>query len=177
MLRASGHGPVLVLDGTPDAARAAGLPWTNVPSPVPRPRDPYPVTAWGLPTVGPDGAAAFAADPDRLLIDVRAPERWRGEAEPIDPVAGRIPGSVNVFLQNNLTAEGRFRSSEDLRALYAPIFGDRATTAVAVHCGSGVSACHTLFALHLAGLDGAALYVGSFSQWCRSGRPLARGAS
>jgi thiosulfate/3-mercaptopyruvate sulfurtransferase len=177
MLKASGHGPVLVLDGPLEAVRAAGMPWTDAPTPPPVPRDPYPVRAWALPTVDIDQAAAFASDPDRILIDVRAPERWRGEVEPIDPIAGRIPGSVNFFLQRNLTAEGRFRSIDELAELYRPLVEHRSPGTVAVHCGSGVSACHTLFALHEIGFDGAALYVGSFSQWCRSGRSLGRGVS
>ena len=175
MLRASGHGSVLVLDGTLEAARMAGMPWTEAPTPAPVPLPPYPVGSWGLAIVDIDQAAAFAADPRRILIDVRAPERWRGEIEPIDPVAGRIPGSVNLFLQKNLTSDGRFRAAEELAELYQPFVQNRSPNTVAVHCGSGVSACHTLFALHEAGFDGAALYVGSFSQWCRSGRPLGRG--
>ena len=173
MLKASGHQRVEVLDGGIEAGKASGLVWTTDPGPTPDPRIPYPVFAWSWPTVDADQAAAFASDPEHLLIDVRSPQRWRGEFEPFDAVAGHIPGSVNVFLEENLTPEGRFRTGAELRAIYSPLLAGRSPTQVAVHCGSGVSACHTLYALDRAGLPGASLYVGSYSQWSRSGRPIA----
>lgn len=176
MLKASGHRSVDVLDGGIEAGVSAGWSWTTDPSPVPPPKPPYPVSAWLLPVIGADEAAEFAADPRRLLIDVRSPERWRGEVEVFDPVAGHIPGAVNFFLEQNLRGDGRFKDPEELRALYAPLFGSRGPAEVAIHCGSGVSACHTLYALDRAGLSGASLYVGSFSQWCRTGRPVVQGA-
>lgn len=176
MLRAVGHRDVEVLDGGIEAGKAAGWVWTSEPSPVPPPRPPYPAMAWLWPTIDADEAATFGSDPRRRLIDVRSPERWRGEVEPLDPVAGHIPGSVNVFLENNLDSEGRFLPAQELRALYSPWFEGRASDEVAIHCGSGVSACHTLYALDRAGWPGARLYVGSYSQWCRTGRPIAREA-
>jgi thiosulfate/3-mercaptopyruvate sulfurtransferase len=153
MLKAVGHGPVDVLDGGIAAGKSAEWAWT----------------------AELDGAAAFAADPRKVLVDVRAAERWRGEVEALDPVAGRIPGSVNVFLGKNL-GDGRFLAADRLRALYEPLVASAGVDAVAVHCGSGVSACATLYALDKAGLGRVALYVGSYSEWCRSGRPLGRGA-
>lgn len=173
MLKASGHGPVEILDGGIDAVRVAGAVWTVDPSPAPSEKPPYPVTAWSWPVIGADEAAGFAADPQRLLIDVRSPERWRGEVEPLDPVAGHIPGAVNLYLENNLQPDGCFKSAAELRVLYAPVLEGRAPSQVAVSCGSGVSACHTLYALDRAGFSGARLYVGSYSQWCRTGRPIA----
>jgi len=175
MLRASGHRKVDILDGGIEAGKSSGLVWTSDPGVPPVPREPYPVTAWSWPTVDADEAAAFAADPGRLLIDVRSPERWRGEVEPLDPVAGHIPGSVNVFLETNLTPDGRFKPAAALKALYEPLLAGRSPSRVAVHCGSGVSACATLYALDKAGLSGAALYVGSYSQWSRTARPIATG--
>jgi thiosulfate/3-mercaptopyruvate sulfurtransferase len=172
MLKASGHGPVEVLEGSLEAVGAGAI-WTTEVTPALAALPPYPVTAWSWPMVDADEAEAFASDPGRLLIDVRSPERWRGEVEPLDPVAGHIPGSVNVFLENNLRPDGRFKSAAELRRLYAPVLAGRDPSRVAVHCGSGVSACHTIYALEKAGFHGASLYVGSYSQWCRTGRPIA----
>lgn len=176
MLKAVGHEKVDILDGGIEAGKTAGLAWTAEFEAQPAPRPPYPATQWLLPTVDAEQAAQYASDPARLLIDVRSPERWRGEVEPLDPVAGRIPGSVNVFLGQNLVPSGRFRSPAGLAALYAPVLAGRDPSRVAVHCGSGVSACATLYALDRAGFSGASLYLGSYSQWCRTGRPVAQGS-
>lgn len=175
MLKAVGHGPVEVLDGGIESGRAQGWRWTEAPSAALYDAGYYPAQAWQWPTLDLKATEAFVANPAYLLIDVRCAERWRGEAEPFDPVAGRIPGSVNVFLGRNLDAAGRFRAAGELRALYEPLWAGRRPEQVAVHCGSGVSACVTLYALHRAGFPPAALYVGSFSEWCRSGRPIGRG--
>jgi thiosulfate/3-mercaptopyruvate sulfurtransferase len=122
-------------------------------------------------------AAQVSAGRDELLVmDARTPERFRGEKEPIDPVAGRVPGAVNLPLGLNLGADGRFRSAEELRALYAPVIGGRRLDQVVAMCGSGVTACHNLLAMAIAGLDGGRLYAGSWSEWIRDpARPVARG--
>lgn len=174
MLKALGHDAVAVLDGGVQAGMEAGLTWTTEPGFAAVGVEPYPAREWLWPTVDAEEAAAMASDPNRLLIDVRAPARWRGEVEPLDPVAGHIRGSTNVFLEENLEPDGRFKSPEALRKLYTSVLAGRSPSQTAVHCGSGVSACHTLLALHLAGMGGASLYVGSYSQWCRTGRPTAR---
>jgi thiosulfate/3-mercaptopyruvate sulfurtransferase len=111
-----------------------------------------------------------------VVVDARAPERYRGESEPVDPVAGHVPGAVNVPTSTNLGADGRFRSPDQLRALYAaagvPLDGSRE---VAVYCGSGVTATHDLIALELLGVP-AALYPGSWSEWVSDpDRPVATG--
>jgi thiosulfate/3-mercaptopyruvate sulfurtransferase len=175
MLRAIGHQPVAVLDGGLQAAQAAGLALTAELPPAPDPRPPYPCDGWHRPTVDLATVERLLADPDWKVLDVRSRERWRGEVEPFDPVAGRIPGTVNLPFSENLDAAGRFKPPAELKRLYLDLLGGRAVERLAVHCGSGVSACHTLLALELAGLDGAALYVGSYSEWCRSGRPLGQG--
>jgi thiosulfate/3-mercaptopyruvate sulfurtransferase len=104
-------------------------------------------------------------------MDARAPERWRGEAEPFDPVAGRIPGSKNIFFKENLNGEF-FKKPQELREIYLKAFGGVSPRRAIASCGSGLTGCHTLLALHLAGLDGASLYVGSFSEWCRNKKEI-----
>ncbi len=172
MLRAIGHREVAVLDGGMAAAEREGLAFEGGEGRV-EPKPPYPARAWVLPTVGIDEVARLARDPGWRLVDVRAAERYRGENEAIDPVAGHIPGARNVPLTDNLQADGTFKSPDELRALYARLAVPPERTIVS--CGSGVTACHTLLALEHAGLSGAALYVGSWSEWCRSGREQARG--
>lgn len=175
MLRAFGHAGVAVLDGGLQAARAAGLPVTvREPDPV-RSLPPYPADRWSLPTAELEEVARQVADPAWKVLDVRSRERWRGEVETLDPVAGRIPGTLNLPYSENLEPDGRFRSPEALRRTYLDLLAGTRPDRLVVHCGSGVTACHTLLALELAGLGGAALYVGSFSEWCRSGRPLGQG--
>ena len=175
MLKALGHGPVRVLDGGLPAALTEGLSLVEeVPSPAPGP--PYPASAWQRPTVDADAVEGLRLDPARRLLDVRSAPRWRGDTEPFDPLAGHIPGSLNLDWQQNLDPSGRFKSPEALRAQYASLLGGLGPDRLAVHCGSGVTACHTLLALEVAGLPGAALYVGSWSEWCRSARPKAGSA-
>jgi thiosulfate/3-mercaptopyruvate sulfurtransferase len=158
MLRAVGHEDVSVLDGD----------WRELSAGTdPRPVPPYPATAWQLPTVDTEQVESLRQDQTWRVLDVRSGERYRGETEPIDPVAGHISGAVNLFFGENLE-NGRFKSPEALREQYRALFGEVAPERVAVHCGSGVTACHTLLALEHAGLPGAALYVGSWSEWCRN---------
>lgn len=162
MLRALGHGPVAVLDGGLAAAREAGLPIDAQPV-APTPVG-YPAPeAWLLPTVD---LAEVNSLGDRLLLDVRAAERYRGEVEPIDPVAGHIPGATSAPLTDCLDGE-RLLPPAQLRAHLDEVLAGHAPEDVIVSCGSGVTACHTLLALEAAGLPGAALYVGSWSEWCR----------
>ena len=126
-------------------------------------------------TVSIDRVDRARASADWRVIDVRANARFSGESEPIDPVAGHVPGAINVPLSENMTREGRFLDRAALRAKYEAIIGDVPMENVIVHCGSGVTACHTLLALERAGLHGARLWVGSFSQWCREpARPIGR---
>jgi len=99
------------------------------------------------------------------LVDARAPARWRGESEPIDPVAGRIPGSLNRFSNDNLTPEGVFKPAAQLRKEFEAVLGGRPANQVVNSCGSGVAACHNLLAMEIAGLHGARLYAGSWSEW------------
>ena len=169
MLRALGHRQVLVLDGGLAAALAEGLPLsTDIPPPAALP--PYPATGWTRPQVDAEAVEALRGDPAWKLLDVRSAERWRGDTEPFDPIAGHIPGALNLAWNENLAADGRFKAPELLRDQYLALLAGTSPERLAVHCGSGVTACQTLLALEVAGLPGASVYMGSWSEWCRSGR-------
>jgi len=117
---------------------------------------------------------AGAAGP--RLVDARAPERYRGDTEPIDKVGGHIPGAKNHFFQWNLDEQGLFRTPEELRAKIAASVGDVPADQIICYCGSGVTACHNLLAFEHAGLSGAKLYAGSWSEWSAdSARPVEKG--
>ncbi len=169
MLRALGHESVAVLEGGWIKWQAEGRPQRA--GDEARPSVVFTGAERLAGTVTPDEAGRLAQDPDTRLLDARAPERYRGETEPIDPVAGHIPGAVNLPYTENLGADGRFKSFEALRALYGSLDPAR----LVVHCGSGVTACHTLLAMDQAGLPGGALFVGSWGEWCRTSRPVAAG--
>jgi thiosulfate/3-mercaptopyruvate sulfurtransferase len=119
---------------------------------------------------------AHMNDPGWRLIDARAPERYRGETEPIDPVAGHIPGAVNHFYLGNLDERGTFRTPEALRSLLGEFTSGVPAERVVSYCGSGVTACHNLLALEHAGISGTKLYTGSWSEWLSDPeRPVATG--
>ncbi|HEX2021912.1 MAG TPA: sulfurtransferase [Candidatus Thermoplasmatota archaeon] len=172
LLRHYGHDAVAVLDGGLAAWRAAGLPvTTDVPPPRPRRFRGFPghmptVTAWDLTTRAP-----------RCIVDARAAPRYRGEEEPIDPVAGHIPHARSMPTSGNVGPDGRFLPPHELRARYEAALAGVAPRDAAFYCGSGVTAPHDILAMEVAGLPGAALYPGSWSEWIRNPmRPVARGA-
>ena len=171
-LRWAGHSDVLVLDGGMAAWLAAdGALSTATPEP---PRGDIEVRPGGMPVLDAEAAARLAGE--GLLIDVRAPERFRGETEPIDPVAGHIPGAVNVPDAPNLAETGGFRSPSELAARYAPLGAEDPDLAIGTYCGSGITATHTALAMTAAGLPTPAVYIGSWSNWVAdSGRPVATG--
>jgi thiosulfate/3-mercaptopyruvate sulfurtransferase len=156
LLRYHGHPDVRLLDGGWSAWLAEGGESASGEEPS-SPGD-FVADPGHLPVVDADGAARVARD--GVLIDARAPERFRGETEPVDPVAGHVPGAVNVPTSSNLV-DGRWRRVDELAEVYAVVEG---ADAVATYCGSGVTAAHDLFALHLVGKE-AALYAGSWSEW------------
>jgi thiosulfate/3-mercaptopyruvate sulfurtransferase len=102
---------------------------------------------------------------DIQLLDARAPARYRGEQEPIDPVAGHIPGAKNRFNADNLSAQGTFKTRDQLKSEFQAVLGGRAPSEVVHYCGSGVAACHNLLSMEIAGLPGGRLYAGSWSEW------------
>jgi thiosulfate/3-mercaptopyruvate sulfurtransferase len=172
LLRWLGHEAVAVLDGGWRAwCAAGGAADTAVPAPVDGPA--YPAVAMpAMPTIDADGLLAQLG---RVrLVDARAGARFRGEVEPLDPVAGHIPGATLRCFQDNLQADGRFKPATLLRAEF-DAWGS--SPGEVVHqCGSGVTACHNLLAMALAGLPGSVLYPGSWSEWCADpARPIAVG--
>jgi thiosulfate/3-mercaptopyruvate sulfurtransferase len=169
MLRSVGHQGVAVLDGGLGAARSIGLPTTTA-APAIDVEPPYPARGWLRPTVDLAAVDELRKDPAWIVLDVRSRERFAGETEPIDPVAGHIPGAVNLPFTENLR-DDRFKTRRELHHLYEGVLRGAHPDHLIVHCGSGVTACHTLLALEHAGLNGAVLYVGSWSEWCRSGKP------
>ncbi len=173
MLRWLGHERVAVLDGGLAGWKRGKRPLEEaapVVAPrefVARPRDLSVSTAQVLADLNP---------PSMLILDARSPERFRGENETLDPVGGHIPGAVNRFYFDNLDDAGcYFKPAGELRAEFDAILGGRPASVVVQQCGSGVTACHNLLAMELAGLPGSRLYPGSWSEWCADpSRPVAR---
>ncbi|KGD85644.1 3-mercaptopyruvate sulfurtransferase [Achromobacter sp. RTa] len=177
MLRWLGHGQAAVLDGGWQAWTAAGLPTTTEAAAAVRagqPAEPGPSLAGSV-----DAQAVLdnIARPSFTVIDARAANRYRGEVEPMDPVAGHIPGALNRPNGENLQADGRFKPAEQLRAEFASLLDGRDPASIVHQCGSGITACHNLLSMEIAGLSGSSLYPGSWSEWCSdSSRPVAKGA-
>ncbi len=174
MLRWLGHDKVALLDGGLPGWRRAKLPLETEVRPfapaqfVPRPRDEQVDTAYVL---------ANLRSPRMLLLDARGEDRYAGENETLDPVAGHIPGALNRFYFDNLDDAGCFfKPADELRAEFADLLDGREPTCVVQQCGSGVTACHNLLAMEIAGLSGSKLYPGSWSEWCSDpARPVATG--
>ena len=175
MLKWCGHEAVAVLDGGFQAWLAAGGALET--------GDPMPAVPGGFvlqpsraPVLGTAELAARLGDPAQTVLDARAAARFRGEVEPLDPVAGHIPGALNRPFADNLGPDGRFKSAEQLRAEFAQLLAGRDPAGVVHHCGSGVSAVPNLLAMRVAGLGDTALFAGSWSEWCSDpSRPVERG--
>jgi len=180
LLRWLGHSRVAVLDGGFAAWERARLPVSTVSRPRPPRRfEARPNPGWVVTTeaIGAALASGALGRAEPLLIDARGADRFAGENETIDPVAGHIPGAHNHPFSGNLDALGRFRSPDELRRAWTASLRGRAPASVVAMCGSGVTACHNLLALEVAGLSGAKLYPGSWSEWIRDpARAVALGA-
>jgi thiosulfate/3-mercaptopyruvate sulfurtransferase len=172
MMKAVGHEKIQVLDGGMDAAIQAGFPVSSEVEKIPA-KGSYKVGQWKLPLSDISEIDKVSKDKNYLIIDVRENERYRGEKEPIDLVAGHIPGAVNIPFASNLDSKGFFLSPVELKAKYEKALEGKSAENVIVHCGSGVTACHTLLALAHAGMEIPKLYVGSWSEWSRNGREIA----
>lgn len=172
LLRWIGHEAAAVLDGGLPAWQEAGQPLvTDVPA---RPRGAIAARAPFVPTVTLAEVLENIDSAQRIVVDARAPDRFRGENETIDPAGGHIPGARNRFFKDNLQADGRFKAPARLREEFAGVIDDPQDAIM--QCGSGVTACHNLLALAVAGMPGAALYPGSWSEWSSDpARPVATG--
>lgn len=169
LLRWVGHGAVAVLDGGLPAWTAAGLSTTTDSESLDA--TDFTIGSATMPTA--DRAEIGSRSAEAVLIDARGGDRYRGETEPLDPVAGHIPGAVSAPFAGNL-AEGSFASTDAIAARFDAIGVDDASAAI-VYCGSGVTACHDILAMELAGLGTATLYPGSWSEWSRAGGDVATG--
>jgi thiosulfate/3-mercaptopyruvate sulfurtransferase len=174
LLRYAGHAAVAVLDGGWAAWHGEGRPTRSGDerrTPVTFARQPsleQPVLI--------DEVAAAIRDPHRMLLDARAPERYEGRVEPIDRLPGHIPGAVNHFFKDNLTDQGTMLPPDALRESFTHVLDTRDPAQVIAYCGSGVTACHNLLAMEHAGLHGARLYAGSWSEWSSDqSRPVETG--
>jgi thiosulfate/3-mercaptopyruvate sulfurtransferase len=168
MLRAVGHNIVQVLNGGLQFAENQNYPLSSV-------DDSYPETEyisdyqdWQLPQVWIDDVKSASNDSDSVIVDVRESQRYNGVTEPIDLVAGHIPNARNFPFSNNLDEKSLFKSPEVLKNLYSELFDNYEKNKIIFHCGSGVTACHSLLALAYAGFDIPNLYVGSWSEWSRN---------
>ena len=172
LLRLIGHHKVAVLDGGLAAWQAAGHALDATPAAVPA-LPAYPGRFDMAQVVSVDEVQARLSQTPAWLLDARAGERYRGEVEPLDPLAGHVPGALNRPFGMNLR-DGRFRPVQELRAELAPLLSGRAPAQVAVMCGSGVTACHLALAFAHAGMPGLRVFSDSWSGWCSdAGRPVA----
>ena len=169
MLKAVGHEKVQVLNGGLQAAEKSHFP-TSTKTEIITKATLYKVDNWKLPTATIDEVETVSQDKNHIVIDVRETSRYNGETEPIDLIAGHIPGAINIPFTENLDENGLFLSPSELKEKYKKTFQDVKSENIIVHCGSGVTACHSLLAIAYAGLEIPKLYVGSWSEWSRNGK-------
>jgi thiosulfate/3-mercaptopyruvate sulfurtransferase len=174
LLRWLGHDSVALLDGGLQAWQGAGYALET--APAGRKQGNFKAGAPLAVTVDAHALEQNLTTHERLVVDARSPDRYRGENETIDPVAGHIPGAVNRFFKDNLGPDGRFKPAHTLRDEFKAVVGSTQPEHVVLQCGSGATACHNALAMEIAGLHGAALYPGSWSEWCADpSRPVATG--
>lgn len=175
LLRWIGHDAVAVLDGAEGAWKAAGYPLT-ADVPARRAAGARTIRESRLRTISYAQLRDTLGSERHVVLDARAPDRYRGENETLDAVGGHIPGARNRFFRDNLGADGRFLPADELRQAFAARMNGHGPETVISQCGSGVTACHNLLAMEVAGLTGAILYPGSWSEWsAQAGAPVATG--
>ncbi len=166
MLKAVGHEKVQVVDGGLQSAKSNNIEMES--GDFKYEKENYPNADWLLPTIKIEGVEKASQNKDFVIIDVREQQRYAGVTEPIDLVAGHIPNAINIPFAENLDDKGNFKTSEELHKKYEEIFNEHSESHIIVHCGSGVTACHTLLAMSEAGYNIPNLYVGSWSEWSRN---------
>jgi thiosulfate/3-mercaptopyruvate sulfurtransferase len=172
MLKAIGHVKVQVLNGGIQEAERMSFP-INSNKVKAKKVTPYTINQWQLPTISLTAIEKNVKLKNSIIIDVRETARYKGEYEPIDLVAGHIPTAINIPFIENLTKDGLFVSPSELHTKYSKIINAfKNNGPIIVHCGSGVTACHTLLAFEYAGLKMPTLYVGSWSEWSRNNKPI-----
>lgn len=175
LLRWLGHDRVAVLNGGLQAWTSGCHPLTSV-QPAAGEARAFPLKRQDAMKVDADYVLSHLHSPEMLLIDARAPDRFRGENETLDPIGGHIPGALNRFFKDNLNADGCFKQLSELQEEFGTLIKGGDAHNVVLQCGSGVTACHNLLAMEAVGLDGAKLYAGSWSEWCSDpARPVASG--
>ena len=172
MLRSAGIENVQVLNGGVQSAKSKGL---TLDSKIvePKIKEELHLIEWKLPLVDINFIADHAENPDFLIIDVREKDRYEGKSEPIDEIAGHIPGAINIPFKENLNEDGTFKDPKILHQKYSEVLKNIPAEKIAIHCGSGVTACHTILALDYAGYAIPNLYVGSWSEWSRNEKAIA----
>lgn len=171
MMKSMGHDKIQVLNGGIQEAKKINFPMASGFEKT-EPVKVYPVEDWKLSIATMEEVEKATENKDYLIIDVREPARYLGQYEPIDLIAGHIPGALNIPLTTNLDANGSFLPPVKLREKYIKALGNTDQEHTIVHCGSGVTACHTLLAISYAGLPIPKLYVGSWSEWSRNDKPI-----
>jgi thiosulfate/3-mercaptopyruvate sulfurtransferase len=175
MLKWLGHEAVAVLDGGLPAWQAMGEPVESGTG-APLHATNYPLAQARIALADTKHVANRLGQPAQTLVDARGAPRFRGEVEPLDPVAGHIPGALNRPFTDNFDAQGKFKPAAQLRAEFEALLAGRGPGTVVHHCGSGVSAVPNIIAMEVAGLGRSALYAGSWSEWCSDpSRPFAKG--
>lgn len=174
MLQAAGHTKVQVLNGGLSEAKRLKFPLSSKTESVNNVSEPYKVDKWELPLAEINEVEKVSQDNDYMVVDVRGKERYDGKIEPIDLIAGHISGAVNIPFTENLDNNGLFLKPNELKSKYKAKFGAIDPENIIVHCGSGVTACHTILALAYAELEIPKLYVGSWSEWSRNNKKIAK---
>lgn len=172
MLKSVGHEKVQVLNGGFNHAKNENFPMSSKGEYIKRASGSYQISQWSLPIIELNEVERVSQNLNYLVVDVRSKERYEGKNEPIDLIAGHIPGAINIPFTENLDVNGLFLKPVELRTIYEPIFGEIKTENIIVHCGSGVTACHTLLALDYAEMEIPKLYVGSWSEWSRNNKKI-----
>jgi len=172
MLKSAGHEKVQVLNGGLNRAKEKHFPLSSKIAIIKRASEPYQINKWNLPTIEMNEVEKVLHNPNCLIIDVRTKERYDGITEPIDLIAGHIPSAVNFPFTENIDQNGLFLTPDELRNKYKALFKEIKADNIIVHCGSGVTACHTLLALDYAEMEISKLYVGSWSEWSRNNKMI-----